>query len=189
MGRLLDRDIRPVLLRYIRSLPNFEEGDCLIEEKSLANDTRVDVLHVKESGYLHGYEIKSDGDSWGKRWLRQRAAYPAVLPYNTVVTTGEMYKSFPYANWRNREARAWGTIVVQNNQISYRANPPKSRCLCPHTILETLHKKEVAELSILHGIPVSRRAPKRDLVQAAAMYVPLHDILVKLAQSLITRYS
>ena len=80
-----DRDIRPLLRRWILAQHQDSAGPVIIEELGLCRGlVRVDLVAVDR--LLHGYEIKSDRDSL-RRLPSQAAIYNRVLDEVTLVVS------------------------------------------------------------------------------------------------------
>jgi len=84
-----DRDIRTALISALQTkYPN--TADDLILEEFGCNTARIDIAVI--NGALHGYEIKSDGDSIS-RLEQQLEAYYGVFDYVTVVSGRKLFNA------------------------------------------------------------------------------------------------
>ncbi len=79
-----DEQIRYQLKRYLRALNSSNAETVILDELGLRHGySRIDVVVV--NGSLHGYEIKSDRDTF-RRLARQADTYNRVLDFVTLVT-------------------------------------------------------------------------------------------------------
>jgi hypothetical protein len=79
-----DDQIRSRLKGYLRTLYSNDPGTVILDELGLRHGySRIDVVVV--NGSLHGFEIKSDRDTF-RRLARQAETYNRVLDFVTLVT-------------------------------------------------------------------------------------------------------
>ncbi len=79
-----DEQIRYHLKRNLRTLYSKDPETVILDELGLRHGySRIDVVVV--NGSLHGYEIKSDRDTF-RRLARQADTYNSVLDFVTLVT-------------------------------------------------------------------------------------------------------
>ena len=101
-----DREIRPLLLRWLGE-QHAEEADTVILEELGLNRRRVRADLVVINGALHGYEIKSEYDSL-RRLRKQVELYDAVFDRATLVVSRRHLSVA-----RNLLPSWWGIIVVE----------------------------------------------------------------------------
>jgi hypothetical protein len=99
---MLDKDIRPVLKSHI--LSSLDDALIIEELGFLQGNARADLAAV--NGALHGFEIKSDGDTLA-RLAQQESAYSQLFDTMTLVVSS---KHLPFV--RGRIPKWWGIIEV-----------------------------------------------------------------------------
>ncbi len=165
-GDLSDPDIREALLRGLPSGP-----DALVVEEFglLQGANRIDVAVIDDS--LHGYEIKSDLDTFG-RLKKQITAYGRVLDWVVLVTTRKHVKAAVLwiPEW-------WGVTCAEADGLDVRLTEvrPGQRNPAPEpgAIVQLLWRNEalslLEDLSLAKGV---RGKPRKVLWDRLAGSIP-----------------
>ncbi|MEW5976032.1 MAG: sce7726 family protein [Acidobacteriota bacterium] len=150
-----DPQIRQLLLQSLRSTHDWNDDTLIIEELGLCQgEVRLDVAVI--SGAIHGYEIKSDGDTL-RRLPAQREIYNRVLDFVTVIAgkrhLSKVQKLIP--DW-------WGLCQVQatdNLKLEDIRPGKQNSAVDPSTLVQLLWKDEV--LGVLKELGLDRGASSK----------------------------
>jgi hypothetical protein len=165
---ILDRDIRPALLRAVRAS---HPGAALFEEFPVCREGRADLVAVNAA--LWGYEIKSERDTLNRLPL-QIERYECIFDYCTVVAAERHLR---YAE--QIIPPHWGITAVHGSigdcstdEIRTPRRNPNRRI---QQIIRLLWKSEWMKVLRAHGVNVPRNAPVR-LVWKMLGKLPAPDI-------------
>lgn len=165
---MLDRDIRPTLLRVVRAS---HPGASIFDEFPVCRKGRADLVAVNAA--LWGYEIKSDRDTL-RRLPLQIERYECVFDYCIVVAAARHIE-----HAERIIPSHWGVISVHES----RGECSLTECRVPQRnpnrrrdqIIRILWKSEGVKVLRAHGVNVPRNAPVR-LVWKMLGKMSVHDI-------------
>ncbi len=149
---MLDRDIRPALLRAVNAE---HPGATLFEEFPVCRNGRADIAVVNES--LWGYEIKSERDSLN-RLPRQVEQYEAIFDF-CIIVAGERHLK----NVNRFIPSHWGIIAARGSSaatsIEPVRNPIQNKNRRMEDVIQLLWKTEASKALRTHGVKVPSNAP------------------------------
>lgn len=153
---MLDKDIRPVLKSHI--LNSLDDAIIIEELGFLQGNARADLAAV--NGALHGFEIKSDGDTLA-RLAQQEIAYSQLFDTMTLVVSS---KHLPFA--RGRVPKWWGIIEVTRTdggpQIRKIRKAKTNSRVAPNVVVQLLWKSDSLRVLASLGRTKGRNAKSRD---------------------------
>jgi len=176
MRRLLDKDMREPLFEWIRQQEWYTRDAVIIEERQTGNMgeyCQFDVLVVADT--LRGFEIKSDADTFGKRWHSQVYKFSSICPYMTLVTTRKMNDKVPFKDRVTGYRKSWGLNLIVDDGAGITCEqaytPRYSRHLAPYALAEFLYVKELRDLLKSRGVKgVDKLSKLPLLVKAGGMF-------------------
>lgn len=153
---MLDRDIRPILLRAVRE---DHPGATLFEEFPVCRKGRADVVAVNAA--LWGYEIKSERDTLN-RLPMQIERYECICDFSTVVAAERHLKSV-----ERLIPSHWGVVSVSGpaddcslDEVRKPKRNPNRRI---DQIIRLLWKAECVKILRSRGIAISRNSSVRTI--------------------------
>lgn len=161
MTTLLDPEIRSALVEHLRTT---DPAATVVHEVGMRwHSVRADVVAV--SNMLHGFEIKSDGDSFARlRW--QVKGYDALFDFSTIVLTPRHL-----AKARAALPASWGILVAEaiGDVIRLRQERPSTRneALDRKALVRQLWRDDVVVLLRSKGIALRKRALVDELWERA----------------------
>lgn len=151
---MLDRDIRPTLLRTVRE---DHPGATLFEEFPVCRKGRADVVAVNAA--LWGYEIKSERDTLNRLPL-QIERYECICDYSTVVAAERHLKSV-----ERLIPSHWGVVCVSGLAdgcfLDEVRKPKRNPNRQIDQIIRLLWKTECVKVLRSRGIAISRNSSVR----------------------------
>lgn len=182
---LLDRDIRELIEPWIN-----EQGFAnVIYEKAFGWDFgRVDILGISDT--LTGIEIKSDSDSFGKRWRTQAANFSACVPFMWLVTTRALFRK-SYSRSEYVASDGWGRLLIEEDHSLHVLNEPRhSIRLAPFAVCSAMWKNEVASMLKQTGYWQKgwSRLTRHQLSIELSKIMPIEEIVPYVIRALNKRY-
>lgn len=178
---MLDRDIRPTLVRTVRAS---HPGAALFEELPVCRKGRADLVAVNSA--LWGYEIKSDRDTLN-RLPRQIEHYESIFDYCIVVAAERHLR---YADLIIPPH--WGIFSVHGSigdcSMDEVRRPQRNPNRRIEQIIRLLWKTEGMKALRTHGVKVPRNAPVR-LVWKMLSKLPTPDVEESVRSALKNRNS
>ena len=178
---MLDRDIRPTLLRAVRE---DHPGATLFEEFPVCRKGRADLVAVNAA--LWGYEIKSERDTLSRLPI-QIERYECICDFSTVVSAERHLK-----NVKQLIPSHWGVVSVSgpaDNCFLEEVRKPKRN---PNRqidhIIRLLWKTECVKVLRSHGIAVSRNSSVR-AIWTMLQGLPIVDLDVSVRCALKERHT
>ncbi|SHK62063.1 sce7726 family protein [Paramaledivibacter caminithermalis] len=185
--KILDADIRTSLYNRISNEFKDEQDTIIVDELSVCQgDARMDVAVV--NGLLHGYEIKSEGDTL-KRLPNQIEIYNKVFDTVTIVTSdSHLNKTIDIIpEW-------WGVIKVRKYTKSFYLEdvrePKLNDFTDAYSIVQLLWRNEA--LQILKDLGLQKgflSKPRYVLWERLVECIELNDLKKYVRQALKTRTS
>lgn len=149
-GKILDPQVRQGLHTFLRKTVMQEKGSMLIDELAFSagkQEGRIDVVVVNSN--LHGYEIKSDGDTNGLERLSrtQIKLYSQVMDYLSVVVTPRHVTSV-----KRRLPHSWGIYTYVEGVVEPERFPTTNASIEPRAVAGLLWKDRALQLLSDHGL-------------------------------------
>ena len=176
---MFDRDIRPTLLRVIRT---DHPSAAVFEEFPVCRKGRADLVAVNAS--LWGYEIKSARDTLNRLPL-QVELYDCIFDF-CVIVAAECHLRFA----ERIIPQHWGIFSVSGStalcEVIETRKPQQNPNRQVEQIIRLLWKNEALKTLRTHGVPVPRNAPVR-LVWEILSQLPLHELEESVRSALKSR--
>ncbi|MDI9313345.1 MAG: sce7726 family protein [Hydrotalea sp.] len=183
-----EADIRHSLIQEIQNFYKNEPA-LIVEELGLQHGaSRIDVAVI--NGEIHGYEIKSDADTF-ERLPAQALIYNKVLDKITLVVGPNNYKKIH--DYNNMIPKWWGLKVAKSNNrneliLESKKEAKKNTALEPMAIAQLLWKDEVVE--ILRNFSIANkelRKPKKILYEILIQHMNLKELQTEVRTLLKSR--
>jgi len=182
---MLAPEMRKHLIAWIIKQLWCEEGAFIIPEKQMHHwGVIIDVLVASVT--LHGFEIKSDGDGFGKRWRRQKKAYSEVIPFMWLVITADKYVGFNLDHLPD----GWGLLLVDECGVTVEKQArDRTAHLLPRCVSDLLWKNELIKFMRRCDLwqPSMKRKSKYNLTKVCGDNVCTAAILQEVSISMRQR--